>query len=283
MEYPNVTRLYKFYAYNEYSLSVLIDKMVWFSKPATLNDPFDIDIDFDICMSPSKLRYMINVVKKQPGISTQKREALRDLEKENANPDAHNKIKGLLNNQFREDRKNWGVFCMSESKRDILMWSHYADHHKGFCVELLRSPESPLGDLEKTRPVTYSCEYPTPDPTADNKMFYDELFFTKAKGWAHEKEWRMLNDKGDILEPLPGAITAVIFGLKMPSQHRAKIKNILSKTPEIKYQRAEKVPNQFKLKIVDCESNHTLERKGKSCEMQFQSGIPLIKCQKRQK
>jgi hypothetical protein len=253
MEYPKVSRLYKYYAYNEHSRSVLINKMVWFSKPATLNDPFDIDIDFDFCMSPSKFNCMINVDKNRPGISTEEMEKLKDLERDN--PNALNEISEIANDQFREDRKNLGVFCMSESKRDILMWSHYGDHHKGFCIEFLRSPENDLGELEKTRPVTYNCVYPTPDPTEEK--CYDELFFTKAKGWAYEKEWRMLNDeKGDVLLPLPGAITAIIFGLKMPSQHRATIKNILAKNPEIKYQRAEKVPKQFKLKIVDCESTH---------------------------
>jgi hypothetical protein len=82
------------------------------------------------------------------------------------------------------------------------------------------------------------------------------LFFTKAKGWEYEKEWRMLNEIGDVLKPLPGDISAVIIGLEMPCDHRATIKNILSKTPEIKYRKTEKVLNQFKLKIVDCESNH---------------------------
>jgi hypothetical protein len=40
-----------------------------------------------------------------------------------------------------------------------------------------------------TRPVSYSCEYPSPDPYTENGMerIYDELFFTKAKGWEYEK------------------------------------------------------------------------------------------------
>ena len=30
-----------------------------------------------------------------------------------------------------------GVCCFSEKKDDILMWSHYADGHKGFCLEFI--------------------------------------------------------------------------------------------------------------------------------------------------
>jgi hypothetical protein len=213
---------------------------------------------------------MIDAAKRKPGISRQKLRAYEDLERSipNLKRDDYETIKDIFNkisnNQFREDRRNWGVFCMSESNKNLQMWSHYADHHKGFCVEFLRSSKNYLGNLEKTRPVIYSCEYPAADPTSDGReeYCYDDLFFTKAKGWAYEKEWRMLNDKGDVLEPLPGDISAIIFGLKMPLQHRARIKNILSKTTGIIFQRAERVPNQFNLKIVDCKPTHPLTQKG---------------------
>ena len=255
MEYPKVNRLYKYYAYSVHSLSVLINRKVWFSKPATLNDPFDIDFDFCFCLSPSKLKLMIDVVKNRPNTSPEILDKLKSLEKNNMNPNDRKSLKAILNNQFREDKKNWGVFCMSESDKNILMWSHYADHHKGFCIEFLRSPGNDLGNIDMTRPATYSCVYPAPDFT--DEKFYDDLFFTKAKGWEYEREWRMLNDKGgDILEPLSVPITAVIIGLRMPCQHRATIKNILSKNPEIKYRKTEKVPKEFRLKIVDCESTH---------------------------
>lgn len=47
MEYPEVKHLYKYYAYNENSLSVLINKKIWLAKPKSFNDPFDSDINFE--------------------------------------------------------------------------------------------------------------------------------------------------------------------------------------------------------------------------------------------
>ena len=44
MEYPEVIHLYKYYAYNENSLSVLINKEIWVSNPESFNDPFDSKI-----------------------------------------------------------------------------------------------------------------------------------------------------------------------------------------------------------------------------------------------
>ncbi len=47
MKYPQVKHLYKYYAYNENSLAVLINKKIWVAKPESFNDPFDCDIDFN--------------------------------------------------------------------------------------------------------------------------------------------------------------------------------------------------------------------------------------------
>ena len=77
----------------------------------------------------------------------------------------------------------------------------------------------------------------------------DGLFYFFER---EEKEWRLINEEGDIALSLPVDISAIIFGLKMPSQNKATIKNILSDNPNIIYRQAEKVANSFKLKIVDC-------------------------------
>jgi hypothetical protein len=254
MKYPEITHLHKFYTFNAHSLSVLINKKVWFSKPATLNDPFDIDIDFTYSISPSNFNYMIKILKSQNGISNERLEELREIEQKIPDQNALNEMSRAMNKKFRDDRKKWGVFCMCESPKNILMWSHYADRHRGFCIQFARSPKNKLGNIEMTRPVSYGCEYPSPDPYTENGMerIYDELFFTKAKGWEYEKEWRMLNEKGDIELPIPGDISSIIFGLNMPEPQRKTIKNILSDKQEINNLQAIKVKNKFELEIIEC-------------------------------
>ncbi|MBK8112877.1 MAG: DUF2971 domain-containing protein [Saprospiraceae bacterium] len=43
----------------------------------------------------------------------------------------------LLTNSFLRERflKSHNVFCLSEENDNLLLWSHYADCHKGYCVE----------------------------------------------------------------------------------------------------------------------------------------------------
>ena len=252
MEFPSIKYLYKFYSYNVHSLSVLINNKVWFSKPEALNDPFDIDIDFISPISPDNFVHMMKVLKNNGMIS---REQFEDYEQNIPDHEALNEISEIMNKKFRDDRKKWGVFCMCEHPTNILMWSNYADHHKGFCVQFIRNEKSELAEIEKTRPVNYSCKYPSPDPFSDNGMekLFDELFFTKAKNWEYEKEWRMLNEEGGIELPVPGEITAIIFGLKSPAQERETIKNILFHRKHIRFLKTIKVKNRYELEIVEVE------------------------------
>jgi hypothetical protein len=257
MEYPKTNCLYKYYSYTTNSLSVLINKKVWFSKPASFNDPFDLGIDFINYISSNNFDYMIEVHKDQPGISEEKQKELnkiQKLEKFDPDPFTRNQSWGVVIKKSREDRKNFGVFCMSELNDNVLMWSHYADCHKGFCVEFMRIPQNILGNIEITRPVKYKHEFPSPNPFSDEgrKKSFDDLFFTKSIDWAYEKEWRLINEEGDIALQLPGEISAIIFGLQMPTQNKETIKNILSDDSNIIYRQAEKVLNSFKLRIVDC-------------------------------
>jgi len=262
MKYPEITYLYKFYDYNEKALSVLINKTVWFAKPDSFNDPFDCKIPFDNCITLQELQNFLPRYKNFKGISEkQLEEEVQKIRDARGQVDAEfRKTWSIVLKAADEQLTNSGVFCLSQCNTNILMWSHYSDNHKGFCIEFVRSSKNDLGDYEKTRRVKYRPDYPIISPLSPDA--FDQKFFTKAIDWKYEKEWRLIEEKGDIALPLPVDISAIIFGLKMSSQNKTTIKDILSDNPNIIYRQAEKVPNSFKLKIVDCESNHSLKHDG---------------------
>jgi len=254
MEYPEIDHLYKFYNFNTNAFSTLINNTIWFSKPATLNDPFDIDIDLNHSMTSSDFNNMIQSIEAQPSRSQERMDQLRQMKQFPPDQQALDKMTQVIKSKFREDRKDWGVFCLCESYKNILMWSHYADRHKGFCVQFDRNENNRLGDIEYTRPVSYSCKYPSPNiySSEGEKKVYDELFFTKAKCWKYEREWRILNDKGDIELPLIDftTISGIVFGLNMPPPQRETIRRILSDQKEIVFGEMIKVPDKFEMEIV---------------------------------
>lgn len=138
------------------------------------------------------------------------------------------------------------IACFSEDVKSILMWSHYADSHKGFALEYDFRPTliHPLPRVG-VFPVVYSEErydassYLTwallkilgvkavnPDMMASIKA---ALF--KSKQWIYEKEWRMV-DPGphDILNPTPSVIEyrpiAIYYGRNIEAKNKERLHRI---------------------------------------------------------
>lgn len=68
------------------------------------------------------------------------------------------------------------------------MWSHYADNHRGVCIEF----DSESDVFMFASPVRYTEELPVivrPDDSSEEML--NKAFFTKAKCWEYEQEWRV--------------------------------------------------------------------------------------------
>jgi hypothetical protein len=235
MKYPKVKHLYKYYAYNEHSLSVLINKKIWVAKPGSFNDPFDSDINFEDGIEDKTIEL----------ISRGKAIVSKEFKK------------GFLKtlNMLKDTRfRKAGIFSMSKNNDNILMWYHYANEHKGFCIEFIRESDNNLGNSKMTRPMDYPKDRDRRKISHlthnINNDLYDSIFYIKARDWEYEAEWRCVYGEGDRDEPIPSAISSIIFGLEMPQKHRDAIKNILS-GQGISYKEAVKVDNQFKIDIID--------------------------------
>src|SRR5262249_53331053 len=54
--------------------------------------------------------------------------------------------------------QSFGVLCLSECPDDILLWSHYADSHRGLCLEFDVAGYSEV--FPRLHAVKYQDEYP---------------------------------------------------------------------------------------------------------------------------
>ena len=108
---------------------------------------------------------------------------------------------------FQGWRKITKVCSFSRAHDSILMWSHYAKYHKGFCLEYdLHSPEAE-NLRKKLFPVIYSSEMYDLTPFFEkmvhsgNKQFSDLApvltVIRKFNGWKYEKEWRAVSVEHD--------------------------------------------------------------------------------------
>lgn len=78
--------------------------------------------------------------------------------------------------------KSNGILCFSSTWKNPVLWSHYADRHRGVCLGF----DIPRGILE---PVSYVDTRVT-QPQVLDEAFMKCLLFTKFVHWAYEQEYR---------------------------------------------------------------------------------------------
>ena len=114
-----------------------------------------------------------------------------------------------------------------------LMWSHYANEHKGFCIEFdfSKGPDDLL-----PLPVIYSSKrikmpiVPTKNPSQEQIRFMDSVFIkallNKDSVWEYEREWRMIILTGkDRFVNMP-PISCIYIGAQCSEENKAKIKSL---------------------------------------------------------
>ncbi len=188
-------------------------------------------------------------------ISKQELEAtIRQLLNDNQGKlDAHlaNTAKQVSNIYNEKSNELIGVLCLTEEKDNLLMWSHYADSHKGFCIKFDASHEffnqrrSESDEFYHLREVVYLDE--RPNKTMSNMSGVD-LLLLKSDIWAYEKEWRfcgVLNDSDYKIDSEPlnvhlfkfpkSIIQEIILGVNASSQLEQEMKLIISQTHELSH------------------------------------------------
>lgn len=108
-------------------------------------------------------------------------------------------IEELMNGRMDKDiawiqnyaRNMYNICCFSAKSNNELMWAHYADQHKGFCVGYsIKELNNDLTHL--TLPVIYTkkCHVEINDWDDVDGSLCMHMLSTKSPQWSYEKEWR---------------------------------------------------------------------------------------------
>jgi len=92
-------------------------------------------------------------------------------------------MRSVLRSWKREMSKSYGLLCFSAGWENPLLWSHYADRHRGMCLAFDVSDEY-------ARKVEY-VETRTTLTLPFTEETMQRLLFTKFCGWSYEEEWRV--------------------------------------------------------------------------------------------
>lgn len=110
------------------------------------------------------------------------------------------------------------ILSFSESERNALMWSHYADQHRGICIGFKRSALEGIADL---RQVRYRSRVPVLSAETVDEAKSEAGFLSKSTHWKYESEWRIINFEGKKYLDLPSdAISVVVLGVRTSQEDR---------------------------------------------------------------
>jgi hypothetical protein len=220
------------------------------ASPALFNDPYDCSVRFSFKdLSEDQLNYF-RANHHKFSLNIRFKEELDLISNETLKSMLLNNVQSVLQKLIEHFLKNYGVCCFTEINNDILMWGHYADSFKGFCLEF-RTEYDPFFKLHQ---VKYKNCFPTFNIldlylNHDNSQVKD-LYCTKYINWNYEKEWRVLHDKaGTLFHYEPKCLKAIYFGPKIDNSLREIFCLILhGQNPEVELWQGELSDKKFEIK-----------------------------------
>lgn len=203
--------LYKYLPFNDGSLKIITESSLKFTSPLEFNDPFDSEPVFDQNFAEAYWKANSRALSPRLNMSPAKR--IQD------GPARIRRLQNQMDSGVfgRHLVSTVGIFCASRDPCIGLMWSHYADMHRGFVVELCLPSES-VAERFTPFPVTYSAERPVMTFKKDEPDF-QAYFLRKNLHWEYEQEERIFATKPDIFTyPSQVMLTGVIMGARMPPE-----------------------------------------------------------------
>ena len=129
-----INKLYKFKSFDdkEHYKDILSNEIYFSSSDDQLNDPFDSKTitRFDLCTQEEKeVICKRNIDNFNPSNQLYIAQFKKGMVRLNGNPELFNEHYSRIQN------KDIGIFSLTEKLENFLLWSYYADGHRGFCLE----------------------------------------------------------------------------------------------------------------------------------------------------
>lgn len=159
----------------------------------------------------------------------------------------------------RQELAKYRICSFSSKMDNPVVWSHYADEHRGFCL-VFNADNDFFGSALK---VEYQNEYPTLDVTEQNDFeILKNSVLVKYSDWSYEDEYRLVSSEPNYKNALPVKnkklnfpkvmLIGLIYGYKMNASDRKVLKELIKKYNwKIKEKEAVLSENKFTLTIKD--------------------------------
>lgn len=194
----------------ERDINMISNSEIWCSNLENLNDPFEglykmnnfnNNLEFTTTMLS-----LLGLKKKSQKINNQYIDSLEEI--------------------YKLSVQNCGIYSLTRNYKNNLMWSHYGNSHKGYCIEYefkdlktfdLKFPEHFPPNLNLFEKVKYSENPFNLDNIFPEREEILNFLFYKNKEWSYEEEWRIVTFFYGKYFYNPKCVKAIIFGLNTKS------------------------------------------------------------------
>jgi Protein of unknown function (DUF2971) len=257
---PRLSRfLYKFRSLdrsNEMSVDRMRDLVVrsrfWLSSPVDFNDPFDMSAKMVVGGTISERKQRIDQLLKLQGVKWSERQ--KQLPRILSEPDTV--LAQRIQATYQQTIEQTGVYSFGGDPRSILMWSHYASNHDGFCLqfEIAKDPET---FFKRCVTMKYSEDYPVVNWTTEREAGMQAILERKHIGWKYERERRVVvpEKSRQYISFRPEALRAIIIGCRAKDATISVLLDLIAERssfsfPTPKLYRAVKHESKYKLLIT---------------------------------
>lgn len=283
---------YKYLSFDT-ALRVVESKRFQWSSPVNFNDPFDHQAGFSLEIEKEEFARLLTesierVIFSDEAISVQPQSMfaaltiqMRAIRHRLNRDEIMKQLRGAslqvadnlhahfsqLNQTVHVQLFQSRVFCVTELHDNVVMWSHYAEEHKGVVLKLACIDEID-NTLLAARKVKYSdrfisfpsaevyAKHLTGEAPIDFVSLCWDIAFTKHVDWSYEREWRVhlalpQGSPGDgysLYDEDPRVFQAAYLGCRMDEAHQRQIvATIRKEIPAMEIYMARKSSTNFGL------------------------------------
>lgn len=188
--------LYKYSVWKDYVRDGLKQSTLYYNTPEKFNDPFD-----------SYPRFVLDQNNKESFFKMCIKEGCEENVLRKMSDDEILRIQRGTDKSHIYNTK-YGVTCFTKNNDNVLMWSHYADSHRGICLGFsfdemdkslekffnIKENEKVLGSkfYHRLIPIVYTNDLRRPTFSFESgKDFIDEVLSRKSGVWKYEEEFRI--------------------------------------------------------------------------------------------
>lgn len=180
--------------------SILLDDLMYLPRVYELNDPYEGELLYDSekikkTYRKQNLEYLKSELLKNDSFRAMDSETLDLILETIIDARAPNSIEQLK--EYIEDGVS--VLCFSKTNKINSLWAHYADNHRGICIEY----NIQKSNIQFIKDYCFKIEYvELSDATNEIKNYFVDNYvdlnlmikplLKKSKDWSYEEEWRII-------------------------------------------------------------------------------------------